>query len=149
MKLHKEAETKKQLTCTDLKRGEIGTTGDGAAVFNDGAVFQGIQIDNGYLRAVIFFSPSPLNAIYPAGSKLVLDLANNKIEVLPPTEEPKPALTTSDLKPGEIGETANGKLVMRFYDGSRYFLNDYFNENNNRLLSIVRILPPGTLLEVE
>ena len=155
MKLYK-AETKKQLTVADLKRGEIGTTGDGAAVFNDGAIFQGIQIDNGYLRAVIFTHGSFLNATYPVGSKLVLDFANNKIEVLPPNEEPDPQLTTGDLKPGQIGEDSVGNLIMRLYGDKYIWLGQKVPSGVcgtpstvGKSWSIVRILPPGTLLEVE
>ena len=153
MKLHKEPGAKKQLTVADLKRGEIGTTGDGAAVFNDGTVFQGIKIDNGSIRAVIFTHGSFLNATYPVGSKLVLDFANDKIEVLPPNEEPKPqpkpTLTTGDLKPGEIGETYGGNFVMCFVDGKRYFLGPAALPNDNAFCKLTRILPAGTLLEVE
>jgi len=148
MKLHK-AETKKQLTCTDLKRGEIGTTGDGAAVFNDGAIFRGIRIENGYPWAVTFAHSSPLNAIYPAGSKMILDFANNKIEVIPPPDEAKPKLTTGDLKPGQIGEDVDGDLVMCCEDETRYWLSADHSQNEDDTFPLVRILPKGTLLEVE
>ena len=149
MKLYKAETPKKQLTCADLKRGEIGTTGGGDAVFNDGAIFQGIQIDNGYLRAVIFTHGSFLNATYPVGSKLVLDFANDEITVLPPNEEPKPQLTTGDLKPGEIGMDGEGDLVMCFEDETRYWLSADHSQNEDDTFPIVRILPKGTLLGVE
>jgi len=149
MKLHKAETPKKQLTVGDLKRGEIGTMGDCAAVFHDGAIFRGIQIDDGYLRAVAFAHSSPLNATYPAGSKLVIDYANSKIEVLPPNEEPKPQLTTGDLKPGQIGMDGEGDLVMCFEDETRYWLSADHSQNEDDTFPIVRILPKGTLLGVE
>jgi len=69
-------------------------------------------------------------------------------------DEPKSQLTTGDLKPGQIGETYGGNFVMCFVDGKRYFLGTSESilaalPNDNAFCKLTRILPAGTLLEVE
>ena len=152
MKLH-NTETKKQLTVADLKDGEIGQWGKWfyARPYSDGSVSSiGFSGDNELVYHRHGADRGIIDSLYPTGSKLVIDFANSKIEViLPPAEEPKPQLTTGDLKPGQIGETYGGNFVMCFADGKRYFLGTAALPNDNALTCLVRILPPGTLLEVE